>query len=46
MRTYKATIPSLCRYNSICVIREGREARAGTESAVIRRVRWWLSGGG
>ncbi|KIP31871.1 type I restriction endonuclease [Francisella tularensis] len=46
IRTYKATIPSLFRYNSICVISDGLEAKAGTISADISRFMTWKSSDG
>lgn len=46
LRTYKATIPSLFRYNAICVISDGLEAKAGTISADINRFMAWKSADG
>ena len=46
IRTYKATIPSLFRYNTICVISDGLEAKAGTISADISRFMTWKSSDG
>ncbi|AJI73065.1 hypothetical protein FTDG_01524 [Francisella tularensis subsp. novicida GA99-3548] len=46
IRTYKATIPSLFRYNAICVISDGLEAKAGTISADISRFMTWKSSDG
>ncbi|WP_150463937.1 type I restriction endonuclease subunit R [Francisella sp. XLW-1] len=46
IRTYKATIPSLFRYNAICVISDGLEAKAGTISADISRFMNWKSSDG
>ncbi|MDE4950946.1 type I restriction endonuclease, partial [Francisella tularensis] len=46
IRTYKATIPSLFIYNSICVISDGLESKAGTISADISRFMTWKSSDG
>ncbi|OIN84577.1 type I restriction endonuclease subunit R [Francisella sp. TX07-6608] len=46
IRTYKATIPSLFRYNAICVISDGLEAKAGAISADISRFMTWKSSDG
>ncbi|MBK2256667.1 type I restriction endonuclease subunit R [Francisella philomiragia] len=46
IRTYKATISSLFRYNAICVISDGLEAKAGTISADISRFMTWKSSDG
>lgn len=46
IRTYKATIPSLFKYNSISVISDGLEAKAGTISADINRFMAWKSADG
>ncbi|MGQ4002905.1 type I restriction endonuclease subunit R [Francisellaceae bacterium CB299] len=46
IRTYKATIPSLFKYNSISVISDGLEAKAGTISADINRYMAWKSADG
>ncbi|WP_119344802.1 type I restriction endonuclease subunit R [Facilibium subflavum] len=46
IRTYKATIPSLFRYNGICVISDGLAAKAGTISADISRFMTWKSSDG
>ncbi|AXH30430.1 type I restriction endonuclease subunit R [Francisella opportunistica] len=46
IRTYKVTIPSLFRYNCICVISDGLEAKAGTISADISRFMTWKSSDG
>ena len=46
IRTYKATIPSLFKYNAITVISDGLEAKAGTISADINRFMTWKSADG
>ncbi|HEY4756264.1 MAG TPA: type I restriction endonuclease, partial [Ignavibacteriaceae bacterium] len=37
IQTYKSTIPSLFTYNSICVISDGLECKAGSVSAGFKR---------
>ena len=46
METYKETIPSLFTYNSIIVISDGLEARAGSLSAGFNRMMAWKSADG
>ena len=46
METYKETIPSLFAYNSIIVISDGLEARAGSLSAGFSRMMTWKSADG
>ena len=41
LQTYKATIPSLLRYNSLLVISDGLEARAGSLTADYARFMAW-----
>ncbi len=41
LQTYKATIPSLFTYNSVCVISDGHECRAGSVSAGFNRFVPW-----
>ena len=41
LQTYKATIPSLLRYNSLLVISDGLEARAGSLTADYARFMVW-----
>ncbi len=41
LQTYKSTIPSLFTYNSILVISDGLEARAGSLSAGLSRFMSW-----
>ena len=43
LQTYKQVIPSLFTYNSILVISDGLEARAGTISASFNRFMAWKS---
>jgi type I restriction enzyme R subunit len=43
IQTYKATIPSLFTYNSICVISDGHECKAGSLSAGFTRYMAWKS---
>lgn len=43
LQTYKATIPSLLRYNSLLVISDGLEARAGSLTADYGRFMAWRS---
>jgi len=43
IQTYKATIPSLFTYNSICVISDGLECKAGSVSADFSRYMAWKS---
>ena len=46
VETYKETIPSLFTYNSIIVISDGLEARAGSLSAGFSRMMAWKSADG
>jgi len=46
METYKETIPSLFTYNSIIVVSDGLEARAGSLSAGFSRMTAWKSADG
>lgn len=46
IQTYKSTIPSLFTYNSILVISDGLEARAGSLTAGISRFMAWKSADG
>lgn len=41
IQTYKATIPSLFTYNSVCVISDGMECKAGSVSAGFSRFMTW-----
>ncbi|WP_069658583.1 type I restriction endonuclease subunit R [Arcticibacter eurypsychrophilus] len=41
LQTYKATIPSLFTYNTICVISDGHECKAGSLSAGFSRFMAW-----
>lgn len=46
IETYKETIPSLFAYNSVVVISDGLEARAGSLSAGFSRMMAWKSADG
>ena len=46
IQTYKATIPSLFTYNSILVISDGTEAKAGSLSAEFTRFMSWKTADG
>lgn len=46
IQTYKATIPSLFTYNSIIVISDGNEAKAGSLSAGFSRFMAWKTSDG
>lgn len=46
IQTYKATIPSLFTYNSVCVISDGHECRAGSLSAGFSRYMTWKTADG
>jgi len=46
IQTYKAVIPSLFFYNTLCIISDGLEARAGTISAPFSRFAAWKSSDG
>lgn len=41
IQTYKAIVPSLFKYNVVCVISDGMEARAGSLSADFSRFMTW-----
>ncbi len=41
IQTYKAIIPNLFKYNAVCVISDGMEARAGSLSADFSRFMTW-----
>lgn len=43
IQTYKATIPTLFTYNTVCVISDGIECRAGSISAGFSRFMAWKS---
>lgn len=43
IQTYKATIPGLFTYNSVCIISDGLECKAGSVSADISRYMAWKS---
>jgi len=43
IQTYKEQIPSIFRFNEICVISDGQEARAGTLSSNFDRFMPWKS---
>ena len=46
IQTYKSVIPSLFTYNSICIISDGLEAKAGSISAGLTRFMSWKSSDG
>lgn len=46
LQTYKVTIPSLFTYNSICVISDGMECKAGSVSAGFSRFMTWKTADG
>lgn len=46
MQTYKSTIPSLFTYNTICVISDGMECKAGSVSAGFSRFMTWKTADG
>jgi len=46
VQTYKAIIPSLFTYNSICAISDGLECKAGSVSADLSRYMTWKSADG
>ena len=43
IQTYKATIPTLFTYNTVCVISDGHECKAGSLSAGFTRYMAWKS---
>jgi type I restriction enzyme R subunit len=46
IQTYKATIPGLFTFNSVCIISDGLECKAGSVSADISRYMAWKSADG
>ena len=46
IQTYKAIIPSLFTYNSICIISDGLECKAGSVSADLNRFMTWKTSDG
>lgn len=46
IQTYKATIPSLFAYNSLCIISDGLEAKTGSVSAGFSRYMSWKTSDG
>lgn len=46
IQTYKHSIPALFTYNSICIISDGLEARAGSVSAGLSRYMAWKTADG
>lgn len=46
IQTYKATIPSLFTFNSICIISDGHECKAGSVSAGFSRYMTWKTADG
>ena len=46
IQTYKAIIPSLFTYNSICIISDGLECKAGSVSADFSRYMTWKTSDG
>ena len=46
LQTYKSTIPSLFTYNTICVISDGMECKAGSVSAGFSRFMTWKTADG
>ncbi|OFX41941.1 MAG: DEAD/DEAH box helicase [Bacteroidetes bacterium GWA2_32_17] len=46
IQTYKAIIPSLFTYNSICIISDGLECKAGSISADLNRFMTWKTSDG
>lgn len=46
IQTYKAAIPSLFTYNSICIISDGLECKAGSVSADLSRYMAWKTADG
>ncbi len=46
IQTYKAIIPCLFTYNTICIISDGLECRAGSVSAELNRYMAWKSADG
>ncbi|MFN7601631.1 MAG: type I restriction endonuclease subunit R, partial [Bacteroidota bacterium] len=46
LQTYKATIPNLFTYNTICIISDGMECKAGSVSAGFNRFMNWKTADG
>jgi type I restriction enzyme, R subunit len=46
IQTYKATIPTLFTFNSICIISDGHECKAGSVSAGFSRYMAWKTADG
>lgn len=46
IQTYKSIIPSLFTYNSVCIISDGLECKAGSVSADLSRYMAWKSADG
>ncbi|MFN8292039.1 MAG: type I restriction endonuclease subunit R [Chitinophagaceae bacterium] len=46
LQTYKAVIPSLFTYNTVCIISDGLECKAGSVSADLSRYMTWKSADG
>jgi type I restriction enzyme, R subunit len=46
IQTYKATIPTLFTFNSICIISDGHECKAGSVSAGFSRYMTWKTADG
>lgn len=46
LQTYKAIIPSLFTYNTVCIISDGLECKAGSVSADLSRYMTWKSADG
>ncbi len=46
IQTYKATIPSLFTFNSVCIISDGHECKAGSVSAGFTRYMAWKTADG
>ncbi len=46
IQTYKSTIPGLFTYNTICIISDGLECKAGSVSADLIRYMTWKSADG
>ncbi len=46
LQTYKATIPSLFTYNTVCIVSDGMECKAGSLSAGFTRYMTWKTSDG
>ena len=46
IQTYKATIPGLFTYNTICIVSDGLECKAGSVSADLSRYMTWKTADG